>query len=456
MKLSETEQKLLEIQEFRYSVIAELSNPYLEHGEINALIREKAKREYRIPYSDRKRLSRGCIKKWYLKFKKYGKEGLVTKRRVDLGKCRALPEKEQAVLLEALEKQPDLTTTAVAKDLLKQGKITSPISKSTLSRLAIASGMDKKARDRQVSDEKNLKFEFFGPLECVQADCMHGFAVPTDNGKMVKAILLAFLDDATRRILYANFTGSECSLEFEKGIKHILKAHGLIGVLYVDNGSTFVSNQTKRILDILKIRLVHSTVRRPQGRGKLERFFRTLRDQFLRPLNQESIKSMADLNMRLHTWLETEYHRNPHHGLNNKTPLDVWLEKCKYIITLDPTVNLDEVFLHETRRKVYKDNTFTLYGTLYEVPVTLAGNTVRLLYDPFLPVLRPQVWLEGVFQGEARIVDSYANTKVVRNKTTHGGCLPSADGSETVETTGNHQVSAALAASIIRTNKPEV
>jgi hypothetical protein len=191
-------------------------------------------------------------------------------------------------------------------------------------------------------------------------------------------------------------------------------------MLYVDHGSPFVSRQTKRILDILGIVIAHSTVRRPQGRGKKERFFRTVRDQFLRPLDKESIRGLGDLNTRFRTWVESEYHRTPHRGLGGKTPLDAWLEKSRYIVHMDPSIDLEQAFLHEESRKVYKDSTLTLAGTLYEVCPSLIDKRVKLFYDPTMPVQRLQVMCEGKSYGEARIVDTYANTRIRRNATSNG------------------------------------
>jgi putative transposase len=212
---------------------------------------------------------------------------------------------------------------------------------------------------------------------------------------------------------------SERSLAFEIGIKHILAAHGRIGQLYVDNGSPFVSNQTKRILDILGIGICHSRPGRPAGRGKIERFFRTVRDQFLRPLGEADIKSIGYLNIRFRTWLESEYHRNPHRGIGGKTPLDAWLDGTKYITAIDPGIDLDRVFYHIQYRKVYRDSTFTLGGVLYEVPSVLAGEKIRLAYDPVPQRRRVFVECGGKEYGEAKPVDSFANAHVIRSKNTH-------------------------------------
>ena len=421
MRNEDQEKRRREIQEFRYALIAELTNPYLEHGELKRLIREKAGREHDIPYSQRSSISEECIRGWLKRFRKYGKEGLLPKKRSDWGSNRSLNPEEASELIQYLDGHPQLTATTCLRELQRQGKIISPVSSSSLSRLVRASGMDRETRmQNKRGEEKNLKFEFFYPLECVQADDLYAFAVPDGKGGRRKAILMSFLDDASRRVLYANFSFTERSVEFEAGIKHILKAHGRIGMLYVDHGAPFVSRQTKRILDILGIVIAHSTVRRPQGRGKKERFFRTVRDQFLRPLDPQSIRGLGDLNTRFRTWLESEYHRTPHRGLGGKTPLDAWLQKSRYIVHMDPSIDLQQAFLHEESRKVYKDSTLTLAGTLYEVCPSLIGKRVKLFYDPTMPVKRLQVMCEGKSYGEARIVDAYANTKVKRNITSRG------------------------------------
>lgn len=438
---TQREQRRQLIMEFRYGVVAELANPYLDHGTQKELIRKKAERTYDIPFSRKSTITGACIRKWLAAYRKYGKEGLLPKVRNDQGKSRRLKSEEQSAFLEYLEKHPKLTAEAVYDKLYGKKIITSKISSSSISRLVISAGMSRKQRLQAADKEKNLKFDFFAPLECVQADCMHGPTVKDEHsGKTVKAILIAFIDDATRRIVYSEFSSTERSLTFEKGLRHILSSHGRIGRAYVDNGSTFVSHQTRRILDSLQILLVHSKPGRPQGRGKIERFFRTVRDSFIRPLETDSIKSMADLNARFHTWLESEYHRNPHRGLGAKTPLEAWLEKTRHIHPIEATVDLEAIFFHEEKRKVHKDSTITLGGTLYEVPSILIGHNVKCRFDPHKDLKRIFVSLDGKDYGECRIVDTYANTKVSRCEVNH-------DVVEDNSSPSSSNVSATLAAS---------
>lgn len=411
---SSEEQRRERVASFRHGVVAELANPYMSHGELKAAIEEKAKRNYEIPFSRKTTITAGCIKKWLAVYRRYGKAGLMPKVRADKGSSRVLEDAERDAFIEYLSEHPELTARAVYRTLYEEGTIKTVISSSSLSRLVQAAGLSREKRLLSAAGEQNRKFAFYYPLECVQADCMHGPTVPTAEGKRDKAILLAFIDDATRRILFAEFSFTERSLAFEKGLKHILATHGRIGRAYVDNGSTFVSTQTQRILDTLQVLLIHSKPGRPQGRGKIERFFRTVREMFLRPLDEGSLKSVEDLNARFRTWLESEYHRSPHRGIEGATPLEAWLEKARHILTIDPTVNLEEVFFHEITRKVHKDSTVTVNGTLYEVPSILIARTVKLRFDPHRERPRMFVLSDGVDYGECREVDTYANTKVVR------------------------------------------
>lgn len=432
MNDAERQRHSSEMTDFRYQIVAELANPYLSAAERRRMVYEKAQIEYEVPGVGRRRLSEGCILKGLSAYRKHGKEGLKPRNRKDTGVSRVLTQAEAALLLSHLEARPELTATAVLHKLQQDGQIRSNPSSSSLSRLVRSAGLDRSRRLRAQAQEKNLKFDFFAPLECVQADGMYSVKIPDGTGKLHHAVLLAFLDDATRRVLHASFSFSENSLAFEAGIKHILAAHGRIGRLYCDNGSAFVGTQTRRILDTLGVILVHSQVGKPQGRGKIERYFRTVREQFLAPLDLHGISSIEELDRRFHAWLESEYHRNPHRGLNNRTPLEVWVEKAHLIVALDATVNLEEAFLHEVQRKVYRDSTVTLDGALFEVSSDLIGERIILRYDPHRPPerRRPQIVRGGQCIGEARLVDSYANTKVRRVDISRQVEITDADGGQ--------------------------
>jgi transposase InsO family protein len=400
------------IAEFRHSVIGELCNPYLSKEDRTRIITEKAGREYDIPYSTKTSITEATIRTWLRTYEAGGIEGLEPKLRCDRGSSRILSDGETQALAELLERRPELTATAAVKLLLRKGKIVTEISSSSLSRTVQALGLSSRERRNRQQHTDRRRYAFKSPLESVQADAMHGVPVTLPSGMKKKAILLAFLDDATRRIVFGRFDISEKSILFEDGLKHILLSHGRLGKIYTDNGSTFVSKQTKRIMTILGIHMPHSKPYTPQGRGKIERFFRTVRDQFLRPLGDIDI-TLDELNIAFTTWLESEYHRSIHSALET-TPLEAWLAGADRIKRLNPSVDVDEVFLHHDTRKIYQDSVLSFQGTAFEVPSILIGKTVDIYYDPHPPITRIAVRYGGKNYGEVRPVDLYANTQVKR------------------------------------------
>jgi putative transposase len=214
--MSDTEKELRRkrICDFRHSVVAELGNPYLNRGQLTQMIKEKAGREYEIPYSKRTTLTDGCIRRWLSLFRKYGKEGLNPKPREDRGKSRIIGDPEQNAIIALLESNVELTAVAAVRTLRDQGVIRQEITHSTLSRFIKSQGLTANERAKTIEKEQTLKFNFFSPLECVQSDVMYGPLIPDDKGKKQKALLMSFLDDATRRILYGRFSFSEKSFLF--------------------------------------------------------------------------------------------------------------------------------------------------------------------------------------------------------------------------------------------------
>lgn len=189
-----------QITEFRYQLVAELANPYLSATERRELIRHKAQVQHEVPFLGRRRYSVGCIHKWLALYRRHGRAGLAPRARRDAGRARSLSDTEAAVLLNYLENHPELTATAALRTLQTDGRVTGAPSSSALSRLVRSAGLHRTARQRQAHTEQNLKFEFFAPLECVQADLMYGPRLPDAKGRRRIALLLAFLDDATRRV----------------------------------------------------------------------------------------------------------------------------------------------------------------------------------------------------------------------------------------------------------------
>ena len=142
-----------------------------------------------------------------------------------------------------------------------------------------------------------------------------------------------------------------------------------------------------------------------------------MRAQFLTRLTPADTQSLDALNRCLWSWIEGEYHQTPHAGLDGRTPLDQWALSADQVKLFDPGLDLDALFLFETKRRVQRDRTVSLNGTVFEVNAALVGETVTLRFDPAAPASRGvEVWHQNQFITRATPLDAYANCFVRRNR----------------------------------------
>ena len=167
----------------------------------------------------------------------------------------------------------------------------------------------------------------------------------------------------------------------------------------------------------LGIALIHARPYRPQGKGKIERWFKSVRAQLLTRLSAADTASLQALNRRLAAWIEGEYHHSPHRGLEGATPLEQWAQSGAAVRFPEPGLDLADVFLFEAERKVQKDRTVSLNGVVYEVDAALVGEKVTLRFDPTAPPERAvQVCHAGKLIELASPVQTYANCFVKRER----------------------------------------
>ena len=179
--------------------------------------------------------------------------------------------------------------------------------------------------------------------------------------------------------------------------------------LYVDNAKVYRGQQLARIAASLGILVVHTPPYQPEGRGKIERFFRSVRAQFLANLDRKSPLTLAGLNERLWAWLDQAYHRTAHSALGT-TPLRRWQQDIAQIRQLPPATDLRRLFFHRLQRLVRKDCTFLLATRFYEAPPHLAGQTIEARFDP-LDLTTVELYAQGTLQGTARLVDPVLNSQ---------------------------------------------
>jgi transposase InsO family protein len=403
---------------FRYGVIADLVHLPRGHRGIGARLKAKAALTYAIPGTDRDRIAANTIRGWLTCYRAGGFEALYPKRRADRGRARRLPEPVVQRLVELKHERPGRSVRQVIEAAREEG-IEQHLAPATVHRLLERAGALEPA-DGSAAGRDRRRFAYREAGELWMADVMHGPKVRLGRQRR-KTYLIGLLDDATRVVPYAAFTFSEAAKAFGPVLKQGLVRRGLPLRLYVDNGSTFRSRQLALVCAKLGIALIHGRPYQPAGRGKIERFFRTLRG-WLGNLPPETAAGLEPLNRALWAWVEGDYHQRPHRGLKGRSPLEQWALSAARVRYPEPGLDLEDLFLFEARRRVMKDRTVSLHGRVYEVDALLVGLTVTLRYDPDAPPARPlKVRHDDTEAGQATLLDAYANTAVKRRGASGGG-----------------------------------
>jgi len=401
---------------FRYGLIADLVHLPPGSPGITDRLRAKAEQDYIIPGSRRSRVAAETLRDWLKRYRRGGFNALLPKPRTDRGQPRRLPEAVAEALISIKEQHPELSVRLVIERGRDSGRIPTdlPLPVSTVHRLFSREGLMVKKTDAPIgADRRRFAFQYAGELW--MSDVMHGVSVGDGKGRRRKTYLIAFLDDATRVIPYAAFAFSENTAAFLPVFKQALIRRGLAQRLYVDNGANYRSRHLALVCAKLGVALIHSRPHQPQGRGKIERWFRTVRAQLLTRLTAADTASLETLNRRLWAYIEGEYHHTPHRGLDGRTPLEHWALVGDQVTFAE--ADLDDLFLFEAKRRVMNDRTVSLNGRVYEVDAVLVGETVTLRYDPAVPPTRPlAVVHQGQPAGQATPLDAYANTTVRRNR----------------------------------------
>jgi transposase InsO family protein len=395
---------------FRFGVIADLVTPrQLDRGEWARLIREKSERRWEIPGTNRTRISRSTIGHWIRLYRRGGckLEALYPQDRGDEGLTRSLDSETAEALIKLRGELPRAPIPRLIEELRRRRIVgpQEPLYPSAVYRFLHRQGLmhpqGPPAVDRR-------RFEACGPNELWQADALHGPMV-TQEGRRRKTYLIAFIDDHSRLIPHGQFYFSEGVESYLDCLRQALLKRGLPRRIYVDNGSALRSHHLEQVCASLGIALIHSRVREPAGRGKIERVFRTVRGNFLSAFQGEGL---AALNQAFSHWVDTGYHIRTHSS-TGETPMERF---SKGLECIRPTPrDLEDHFRKAARRRVERDRAVVFQNRLYEAPVSLIGKRVSLLYHDHDPD-RIEICYEGRSYGFLIPTDLVVNTRVRRDR----------------------------------------
>jgi len=366
------EDSATELAIFRFSIIASVVRG-LAGKPANEYFQEAAAQSYLVPGLGIREFSPRTLRHWHTLFRKHGFDGLKPSRRTDRGKFRALSRDAKDFMVHRLSQCPTLSGTALYREVVNaQLDIEGPCSLSTVQRFL-------KTVPRPKDDADRKRFELRYANDCWQSDVMDGPYLK-DKGAKKKAYLIGFIDDASRLVTHAEFSFAANSAALESVFRTAMSKRGVPKRVFVDNGKIFQARQLRLACARLGIGLRYAKAYSAPSKGKIERFWRTLRLQLLESIDTSTL-TLDELNAELASYLENTYHRRPHGSLEGKNPMERWLEDQARFRLVDPLA-LSRAFLCEVRRRVSKDATISVCQNLFEVPSHLSGSQVRVHYDP--------------------------------------------------------------------------
>lgn len=365
---------------WRFQLIASLLHLGKPRGELKRALQALAVKTHDHPEKGPIQVAFGTLEEWLYCYRQDGLDGLLPSRRRDLGTSRVIDDALAEEIETLARARPELCGKHLRQELAATQRERALPSLTTFYRFLRARGLEQ----RQVPaahDHRAYAFDLAG--DCWQSDVMYGPYLTTPDGRRTQAYLFAVFDDATRLVAHAQFYLDQHLASLKDCLKQALLKRGLPRRFYVDNGRIFRSRLLLAVAARLGIELLHTRPYRPQGRAKIERWFGTVRRSFLARVDVDRLDSVDHLNRLLFAWVEGEYHVTPHRALDGETPLDRWLRLSEGVRPLPRDVDLDRLFLHEVRRRVAKDGTFTVNSRRFEAGPDFVRAAITVRYDPF-------------------------------------------------------------------------
>ena len=362
-------------------------------------------------YGEKRQFTWRTVYTWLYRYKNYGITGVTPVTRKDKGKTRKVSPEE---LLEALNKvKPHFkgkryNRMALYRKAIELGLIDrSELAQTTFYRFT----REYELLKEDTEAPRRLAFAMPYANDLWQGDTMFGPYVKNEKGVPSQTKLIAFIDDCSRLIAHGEFFFHENTDTLISAIKKAFFKRGIPKSLYVDNGAIYSGKEITLISARVGCVLLHTPVRDGSAKGKIERFFRTVRMDFLsRSLD---LSSLDCLNRAFFDWVENEYNHKTHSILGMK-PIDRYAldrPRIRYIPNISSN---DELFYVEESRVVLNTNVFSFRAAMYECPVLLAGKKINIRFDRKKSDTPVIVYFKNERMGEARLLDMTANASLRR------------------------------------------
>jgi putative transposase len=369
-----------------------------------AIVRELAGREHPGPHGGVVSVSRKTLDRWITARRAGGFDALAPAPR----QCAPRTDAQVVELAVGLKKENPARTAAQVRRVLAAQLGWAP-SERAIQRWFSARELT--TRPDGQPPAAYGRFEADRVNEIWTADLMNG---PDVAGRACH--LAGIIDDHSRFLTGHQFVRRPDAIRFAAVLRAAVQRHGIPSVLYTDHGGCFTDASLARTCAMLGIKLTHSQPGRPAGRGKIEKAFQTIQQQFLvevtgdqDDLARHRVADLAGLNDLLDHWVREVYHQRVHTE-TGQPPQARYRQAGP--ASLPDAALLREAFAWSAVRLVRKTATVELEGNRYSVDPFLVGRKVELVFDPF-DMTRLTVYWAGRKVGVAvpQVIGRHAHPK---------------------------------------------
>jgi len=401
---------------FRHALLGDILSRKLRRGELRPLLTGLSEKAFEDYLGRQRRIAYSTLEEWLYKHRRGGFEALKPLPRCDLGCSRRLsPELEQLVI-DLKREDPGRSAPLILRELELAGRIhRGAMSVYPVQRLLRRRGLSGPRMEIDVAARFRWEASMCGELW--QADALHGpVLINPISQRPQRAIVFGILDDRSRIIPYLEAGFGETTHRFLTVLYNAVARRGIPRRLLLDNHTSFTGHDLRLLCAKLDIHLVYSRPGDGPTKGKIERYWRSLRGHVIDRLDLNKVTTLDELNLRLWSYVETEYHCRPHASLSGRTPLQVWESDADSVRWVTDHSRLEQAFVGEVERLARNDSTVMWRGVFYEVPPYLRRCKVRLRYS-LLDTSRVSL-LDGNVEIPLRVVNPVANAHRSRDVST--------------------------------------
>lgn len=388
---------------FRYGIIAPLvTSVSMTPEERGKFFRDASKKTYTLPDGSTRTYSSDTLYRYYKAYMNGGFDALKPNGRVDAGNSRKIDSDIASQIKHYHTEQPRLPSTLIYRALIDNGTITEKtISLSTVTRF-----VNRLKKEENFATKEMRRYEVEHINEVWYGDSSVGPYLKVGKEKK-KVWVIALIDDASRFIVGIDIFFNDNYVNLMGVIRSAVIKYGRPQTLKFDNGANYRSNQMEILGARMGTAIHYAPPYTPTGKAKIERWFRTMKDQWMASLNMNDFHNLEELRESLFQWVQ-KYNQTPHSSLEEKTPQDRFFEESSLIIRLDEE-RLEKTFLLEIERKVSRDNVISIENKEYEVNYRYAGKKLLIRYSPDLKKVYSVDKSTGEME-EIKLLDKKANS----------------------------------------------